>query len=429
MARIRSKPAPKEAPPESTVPKKCLQPSVSDPPKLFILPKNVSSDSRIVSLQNPATNAGNRYFFCPDRGFYEFTRIAAPKNDARSWLLTPHLGKDLKEGENPSLSDGYIASNPDLFVATPYDPLFMLLPILASKSKPMFLSLDDHLEHASSIIQWKELLDLPSVRGLLTKRMEAICDITDLRDEKMYRFSENKLVNELISKAKRMTNAGLPASMEEHFVRRALEKPLMSVMREDSGASVQRGDTETPFSKNRDSQTVSESTNDSQQSINSNTTVSTSVTSVSSDSERVQSVDANAEIDAPEGIPQLLRLRTALDFISSLYLSKELKNQLASIMKETRPIDFQPLETHLDSLAKIRSEVQALRSISDNINKKRRMADDEVAEEQAEKKRKLEEEEKKKKTESRAIKNLKRVDTSGMKKLSSFFTKAPAKAA
>ena len=53
------------------------------------------------------------------------------------------------------------------------------------------------------------------------------------------------------------------------------------------------------------------------------------------------------------------------------------------------------------------------------------MEDDEAVEARAEKKRKREEEEKRKKSESRALKDLKKVNTKGMKKLSSFFTKKP----
>ena len=53
--------------------------------------------------------------------------------------------------------------------------------------------------------------------------------------------------------------------------------------------------------------------------------------------------------------------------------------------------------------------------------------DDEVVAAREEKKRKKEEEERRKKNESRGVKELKKVDTSGMKKLSAFFAKVPAK--
>lgn len=53
--------------------------------------------------------------------------------------------------------------------------------------------------------------------------------------------------------------------------------------------------------------------------------------------------------------------------------------------------------------------------------------DDEAIESRAEKKRKKEEDEKRKKAgESRGVKDLKKVDTTGMKKLSDFFGKGAA---
>jgi len=52
-----------------------------------------------------------------------------------------------------------------------------------------------------------------------------------------------------------------------------------------------------------------------------------------------------------------------------------------------------------------------------------------VEEARAEKRRKKEEEEAKKKSQSRAHKQLSRVDKSGMQKLSAFFAKAPSKKA
>ena len=52
---------------------------------------------------------------------------------------------------------------------------------------------------------------------------------------------------------------------------------------------------------------------------------------------------------------------------------------------------------------------------------------EEAEEREATKKRKKEEEEAKKKNTSRAVKQLGKVNTTGMMKLSSFFTKQPAK--
>jgi hypothetical protein len=59
---------------------------------------------------------------------------------------------------------------------------------------------------------------------------------------------------------------------------------------------------------------------------------------------------------------------------------------------------------------------------------RKRGLDDEEVEARADKKRKKEEEEKiKKAAESQAVRNLKKVNTTGMKKMSDFFGKAAAK--
>ncbi|KAJ6166653.1 hypothetical protein N7470_002100 [Penicillium chermesinum] len=70
----------------------------------------------------------------------------------------------------------------------------------------------------------------------------------------------------------------------------------------------------------------------------------------------------------------------------------------------------------------MRAEALASRKMSDFTRK--RGLDDEEVEARAEKKRKKEEEEKKAKaSESRSVKNLKKVNTTGMKKMSDFFKK------
>lgn len=89
-------------------------------------------------------------------------------------------------------------------------------------------------------------------------------------------------------------------------------------------------------------------------------------------------------------------------------------------------IDFTPLNQHLAKVREAESELQALRTLSDNISRKRVcLDDDDAAEARALKKRKKDEEDQRKKAESRGIKQLKKVDTSGMQKLSSFFTNGP----
>ncbi|KAI7357608.1 hypothetical protein KC336_g22122, partial [Hortaea werneckii] len=94
----------------------------------------------------------------------------------------------------------------------------------------------------------------------------------------------------------------------------------------------------------------------------------------------------------------------------------------------TTHVDFGPLDAHLQHINQVKADAQALRSISDNISRKRGTLDDDEAVEKAQaKKQKKEEEEAKKKSMSVGVKRLAKADTSGMKKMTSFFTKAGKK--
>ncbi|KAF2085007.1 hypothetical protein K490DRAFT_12632, partial [Saccharata proteae CBS 121410] len=427
--------------------------SDSDPPKLFILPKDVSSEARVISLPNPANGATARYYCCPRQGFYEFTRIAAPKSAPRSWLLTPErrakassasatttIDQNEEEPEdqgtvkpeedaptNP-LAKGYITKSPDIFLATPFDALFITLPALVSAKetqKQMFLSIDDYLDKLSaSSPHLRELLYTESIKRRLEERVAAVCDTVEAGEEKMYRISMEKLAKEVVSKAQRLTANGLPASLEEKFVRTALEKPVMNIRREDSSVSAvseTATDGTTPV-ETPDTQISTEAASGSQASKDD--TTSTAATSFCSPPAPSEAKPAKPEIDAPEGVPELLRLRTAIDFICSSYLSAPLRQQVQKVLSSLPDVDFSPLRTHMEHLASLRSQAQALRSISDNVSRKRAtMDDDEAAEARAEKKRKKDEEDAKKKNQSRGVKQLAKADTSGMKKLSAFFTK------
>ncbi|KAF2852270.1 hypothetical protein T440DRAFT_392703 [Plenodomus tracheiphilus IPT5] len=413
MARTRSKPASKakESTPEPTASTiKPLPKPTSNPPKLFVLPKDTSKDARIVTLDNPANDTPSRYYFCPQKGFYEFTRIAAPKKDCRSWLITGDAESedvDAEETGDMRIGSGYITSAADLFIATPIDVLFLILPALAPKSakdtKQHFLAFDDYLDKLSSFSQhWKVLLaQFPSLKSMVEKRMQVLCDTVSAGDEPMYRISHEKLTDTLLKKAERMVKTGLPPSLEEKFVKTALEVPVMSIRREDSTLSaISSTETVTPD----DASTPSAS-------------FSTAVES--------QTSPAKPALTTPEGIPYLLRLRTSLNYLTSTYLPQTLRPLILSLLAPK----FTTLDIHLAAIAELKSEAAALRSISDNISRKRAIEeDDEKMAEREEKKRKKEEEDKKKKAEGRGIKQLKKVDTSGMKKMSAFFTKVPKKA-
>ena len=118
------------------------------------------------------------------------------------------------------------------------------------------------------------------------------------------------------------------------------------------------------------------------------------------------------------------RLRTTWSFIASSYLPDQLADKLTGLLSsELCPVDFAPLETYLSNLETLRAEALASRSLS-SFGLKRGLDADTASEARAEKKRKQEEDEKRKKAgESRGVRDLKKVDVSGMKKMSAFFTK------
>lgn len=420
MARAtRSKPKPKEAtpePPVSTV--KPLPTSTSNPPKLFVLPKDTSKDARIVTLENPATGTPSRYFFCPEKGFHEFTRIAAPKKECRSTLITGETSEE-EEQRDDRIGSGYITKSADLFVATPIDLLFLILPALAPKSakdtKQHFLALDDYLDKLSaSSRHWRTLLSQnASLKPAIEKKVRAVCDTVDAGDETMYRLSHTKLHAVLLKKAQRMVAHGLPPSLEEKFVKTALEIPVMSIKREDSSLS--------GVSSTEDSQPSTTTSIESQ-----DTAITTPDTSSHSTPKPDTALDTTPKppLTTPPQIPPLLRLHTSLTYLTTSYLP----SPLIPLLTPLSTPHFLPLTTHLSALATLRSEAAALRSISDNISRKRAVEeDDDRVYEREEKKRKKEEDEKKKKSEGRGIKQLKKVDTSGMKKMSAFFTKVGKK--
>jgi hypothetical protein len=120
--------------------------------KLLVLPKDLSSEARICTLAHPRTSNPSRYYFCPEKGVFEFIRIAASNLACQSWLIGPQHRPlvydnsvdhtktledpetittgvtDLQNGSVRSVTEGYVAKSPELFIATPIDPLFLVLP-------------------------------------------------------------------------------------------------------------------------------------------------------------------------------------------------------------------------------------------------------------------------------------------------------------
>ena len=417
---------------KSVTPKVQLAPESTNPPHLFILPEDTSTETRIVSLENPRYGEDDRYLVCPEKGFYQFTRVAAPKTIPRSWLLNP---KD--EAKEKGSAKGFVTKAANLYIATAIDPLFFLLPALVPEprsnssepAKKLFLSGDDYLERVMAASpDLSSLLRIQSLRTRLEKRMAVVCDTVDAGDETMYRLNEEKLLKELLKKATKMVEKRLPASMEEKFLRTALEVPMMSIKRDNNSLSelINKEDSvradsgvETPVAETPDTQTTIATT------ATSFSETLTAVTSFSEDSASQAPKIIHPPIDAPDSVADLLRLRTALFFICSAYLAPHLTAVLKKILaSSSSPVDFKPLSAHLTHLTGLRQEAMAARSFGDYSRKRSMNEDDEGLETRVEKKRKKDEEEKRKKAgESRGVRDLKKVNVSGMKKMSDFFKK------
>ncbi|KAJ5683840.1 uncharacterized protein N7477_000185 [Penicillium maclennaniae] len=387
----------------------------ANPSKTFILPSPTSANARLLSLPNPQSGELSRYFFCPERGIYEFTVVASPPTAARSVLFTPKLQQAIIASEdgrkkNVPLVTASIAKKAELLVATPIDALFFLTHLFSISMKSgqsLFQPLDDIIDSNDDLPpHFRHILYDETFRGTLLARAEAICETMEAGDEKMFRFSEMKLLKELITKAERMATLGLPASLEERFVRQTLAAPLMAVKREDSLAG--------QFSK------------DEEASVNPSTVATTATPSVSTPAG--ESTPAlGKDISCTDIVSHLQRIVTALSFMKESYLPQSLCSRIDEILASPEtPLDLKPLHDRLKQLVELRTEAFASRNLSDFSRK--RGLDDEEMEARADKKRKKEEEEKvKKAAESQAVRNLKKVNTTGMKKMSDFFGKAAAK--
>ncbi|KAL2021257.1 hypothetical protein VTK56DRAFT_7336 [Thermocarpiscus australiensis] len=474
MARTRSKGAAgtaanddKSAPARPSVSTYTLPAACDNPPKLFILPKKATSEARVVTLQNPRYGKPTRYLVCPEAGFFEFTKISPPKSAPRSWLLSSAAAV----AQSNNNINTQITQSPTLYLATPLDPLFLLLPALATTpsssssctKKRMFLPLDDHLDalpepsrHLAEI-----LTTWPRTRALLEARLAAACDATRAGGDETvyYRLSEGKLLREVLGKARRMAassggggggggrgggggggggeeQGGLPGSMEERFVKRALEAPVVGVRvrrglsGEGKGEEGEQGGSVTPMEEGAESQLSATSSSSSSSSVDtaasSATEASTASTAATSVADGEDGAAAEGEVvvgamAASEEVVRLQRLRVAFNFICASYVAPPVAEMLkAELGKATDLADFRPLDEYLARLAQLRQEAAAARSA--DYSRKRTV--DEEEDERAEKRRKKEAEEKiKKANQSRGVRELMKVNTSGMKKLSEFFKK------
>ncbi|KAL9610431.1 MAG: hypothetical protein Q9167_004856 [Letrouitia subvulpina] len=425
------------------------------PLRLFILPKNTSPQSRICTLPSSATSRSSRYYFCPEKGIFEFIRVAAPKSACCSWLVGPQWSSraavaasedgqtvldgtvhhnesccnkstkpkhDIIDHYTPPRANGYVIKVPEIFIATPFDPLFLTLPALYAEisnttktQKGLFLSADNLVESlCQSDSHFDNLWVKESTRERIEERMAVVCDMVDAGDERMYRLNLNKLLIELVTKADRTVALGLPATMEAHFVSKAFETPVLGLKRETS--SIEHNSLEQMPIAESQSSFGTES-----QLSSSSTETTSSVVSANTD----LTVPDQSLISASEDIKNLLRLQTVLSFMMKSYLPATLSSTLQTILATSdSPIDFKLLDERLAHVASVRAKASASRSLSDFSRKRNLYEDDEAAEAKAEKKRKREEDERKQKAgESRGVRDLKKVDVSGMKKMSDFFGK------
>jgi hypothetical protein len=396
--------------------------TVQTPSKTFILPSAASDDARFITLPNPRTGEPNRYFFCPKLGVYEFTVVGSTPQFPRSILFTPKQDtKNSNGGGDRSQVKGTISKVAELCVATPIDVMFFMIPLLApatSTHTNFFQPLDDIIDSQDDLpSHLRHILYNEDFRSVLQSRVEAVCDSVEAGDEKMFRFDEVKLLKELIAKAERLVVQGLPASLEERFVRQALVTPLMSVKREETIT----GGTPSP-------EDDGEGESLDKQETQSTTTASVSTTSGLSTPATELSAESSLESATRDNMARLLRISTVLSFIKESYISPQLCARLDELLATPEtPVDFKPLQDHLEHIAELRAQALATQSLGD-FSRKRGADDDEAAESRAEKKRRKEEEEKKKKAgESRGVRDLKKVNTAGMKKMSDFFTKAAPK--
>ncbi|KAJ0424124.1 ribonuclease H2, subunit B [Aspergillus carlsbadensis] len=422
---MRTRSAP---PPEQPVSREqLLQPQPSQattkPSKAFILPSSTSPDARFVTLPNPRTGDLTRYFFCPKLGLYEFTVVASATQSPRSILYTLSQSGDKK-------AQGTISKAAELTIATPIDIIFFVIPVLCSspssnEGQRLFQPLDDIIDsHDDLPKHLRYILYHEAFRETLLRRVDGICDSVEAGDEKLFRVNDAKLLQQLLAKAERMASQGLPTSLEERYVKQALAAPLMSVARTDITTS---GSLPSPKEDEKEELREARDTQDTTSSIT--TASSTSVsTSVSESAPIPAGEDLPDQLACPEPIIRLQRLSAALSFLKTTYVSPKLSIKLDSILSSSEtPVDFKPLYDYLKHLAELRAEALASRSLGD-FSRKRSAEDDDAAEARAEKKRRKEEEERKKKAgESRGVRELKKVNTTGMKKMSDFFGNVAAK--
>lgn len=403
--------------------------TATTPLRLVVLPEDISPDARFIAVSDPSDGDKRKQFlFCPLQGLHELTIISAPKHQLRSALLslTEAPNDEHVDTEHPKRNEnGYILQHASYTTVTPYDPCFLLLPLVTDNVKGNLMrSLDDLCEDVEDGMQQI----LQRGRETVMNAMERICDAVEVGDEKMYRYNSKKTLRHILNKAERLCQKGLPPSMKDKLVARALEAPVLSIRREESAISVTSRETQhtsattgglsVEVDESFDSQSTSTATIAASLGSSGLSTADTSATTLT---------NPTTENTAPTQIVHLQTLLTAFKFIAYSYLKPSLAASLITDLQNPAisNVDFAPLTKHLADLAELRKEAAASMSMND-YSRKRDFEDDEEAAERAEKKKKVQEEEKRKKASmSRGVKDLAKVNVAGMKKMSDFFGRKP----
>ncbi|KAK6512311.1 hypothetical protein TWF481_001199 [Arthrobotrys musiformis] len=404
-------------------------------PKVFILPDSKDTTT-ILTLTHPSTNLPTRYLLStppsstPNTPFiYEILKVSNPAYAPRSWLITPDTpppslpDPDQKESESEEEEEkSQVIKDAHIFLTTPIDPLYLLLPHVSSKtSSRNFLSFDDLLESHPESNKWSRILNItPQASKILQSRLLSICDTVSAGDEEMFRLNQDKLYQLLISRVEAVAKS-LPTSLTKHiskklskpigtqstWKRRVETKPAGGVIND---ANIEEEDEDQPDT-NPDSQLRREAS-------------------------KLNLQDADTPMEAEEVIPEdllppeeiqyLCQLSHSLQFFQN-YLPREIYSCLSGRLDILHPQE--PLEKYIEELKSLRAAANAALDFSMS-HSKRTLEDLEAGggtskeEIEREKKRKKKEEDAKTST---AVKKLAKVDTSGMMKMTSFFKKKDPK--
>ncbi|KAH0604302.1 uncharacterized protein H6S33_006679 [Morchella sextelata] len=364
-------------------------------PRVFLLPKNdASTPFTIVTLPHPRTSVPTRFLLHGSTGLHEITKIVPASSAPRSWLLAPTTDTDTDTKTKTAdtwLGTGQTLSDATLYLTTPYDPLFLLLPLLLppvpTPTSTLYQPLDDLLDalaeseagaEEGAEYHWAAVLAAPRCRAVLEARVKAISETTTPATG-AYRPALARAMAVLAKKCEAMAAPALPGSMEAAAVGRALSAGgAMGV--EGVVAGVER-------------------------------------LGVSADKDAADAAE-------DERLRRLLRLRTAAEFLGGAYLAAHHAEALMVFLAGRW--DFGAVEVRVGEVRAARNEVAVLRSGDFAIGGGRGGGGGGGGGEKKRRKKKEEEEEERKKrapAASKAVRDLGKVNTRGMAKMTSFFKK------